>query len=215
MSEDIKYLLAMSCILPAFVGIYNLNKTSEKYHPFIYMMILDVVIETIIYLAVKFPDLKKLPQMVLNIYILTNFVLFLYFVFVNKYLKKQVMHQLIGVALLIAIINGVYSATVFATSFYLLCYVSAVMLVIAVNVLSKQIMEIRFKLVNNFWFWVSSFSVLYNAFNLLIFGLIFFAMRNTPNGKAITDIQHWVNATCYLFFAVAIFKIPEKRKQSL
>jgi len=37
-------------------------------------------------------------------------------------------------------------------------------------------------------------------------------MSETPNGKAIGIIQHFVNAACYLVFAVAIYRIPEKRK---
>ena len=85
------------------------------------------------------------------------------------------------------------------------------MLYVSINILSRQTIAIKYKLINNCWFWISSFSIIYNAFTLLIFGLYFFAMFNTPKGKAIGDIQHFANLVCYVFFAVAIIKIPEKK----
>jgi hypothetical protein len=36
-------------------------------------------------------------------------------------------------------------------------------------------------------------------------------MRDTPKGKAIGVIQHFANALCYLSFAAAMLKIPEKK----
>ncbi len=210
MNTDITYLMAMSCVLPAATGIYKYKRIHKKFHPFIYMMILAVVIETIIYLPSKFPELGRFPRLAVNIYMLLNFGLFLYFVYINNYLNKKAMQLCIAIALLFAIFNFIYSGTLFTAFFYLLCYVSAVMLVISIDILSRQIMAIKDKLVNNFWFWVSSFSILYNAFTLLIFGLYFFALFDTPNGKAIGIIQHYVNLACYVFFAVAIFRIPEK-----
>ena len=54
MNADIEYLMAMSCVLPAATGIYKFTKIDKKFHPFIYMMILDVVIETIFFVLIKF-----------------------------------------------------------------------------------------------------------------------------------------------------------------
>jgi hypothetical protein len=210
MNEDISYYMAMTCVLPAATGIYKYKKIDKKYHPFILMMLLDVVVETIIYLSVKYPGLAMVSRLAVNLYMLLNFGLFLYFVHINSYLTKKTMQLLIIIAVLIGIFNSLYNGTLFTPFFYLLCFVCAVMLIISIDILSRQIMEIKFKLVNNFWFWVSSFSILYNSFTLLIFGLYVFAMSETPNGKAIGSIQHFVNVACYVFFAVAIFRIPEK-----
>lgn len=202
--------MAMACLLPTVAGIYRYNKIDKKYHPFIFMMMLDVVIELIIFSAVKFPGLAKFSRVLVNLYMHLNFDLFLYFAYINKYLSKKTMQVLIVIALVIGIINYIYYGTLFKPFFYLLCFVSGVMLIISTDILSRQIMVIKYKLINNFWFWVSSFSIVYNAFTLLIFGLYVFAMFNTPNGKAIGSIQHFVNAACYIFFTVAIFRIPEK-----
>lgn len=210
MNADITYLMAMSCVLPAAAGIYKYKGINSRYHPFIYMMILDVVVETIYYLAFKFPELGRFPQVTVNIYMVLNFGLFLYFVYINDYLSKKAMQLFVAIALLFGVFNYIYLGTIYAPFFYLLCYVSAIMLIISIDILSRQIMAIKEKLTDNFWFWVSSFSILYNAFTLLIFGLYIFAMFDTPNGKAIGIIQHFVNVACYVFFAVAIYRIPEK-----
>ena len=201
----------MSCVLPALIGIYRYNKIHSRYHPFIQMMILAVLIETIIYISIKFPKYGGYWQLAVNIYTLVNFALFLYFTQINGYLSKKAMQWLLAVACLVCLFNYLYEHTVLKTFFYLLCFVSAIMLYVSINILSRQTIAIKYKLINNCWFWISSFSIIYNAFTLLIFGLYFFAMFNTPKGKAIGDIQHFANLVCYLFFAVAIIKIPEKK----
>lgn len=211
MNADITYILAMSCVLPAAIGIYRYNKIDKKYHPFVHMMILAVLIETIIYISLKFPEIGGFWQLAVNIYTLWNFILFLYFTQINGYISKKGMQWLTVVAAVVCLLNFIYEHTILKTFFYLLCFVSAAMLIISIDILSRQTMAIKYKLVNNFWFWLSSFSIIYNAFTLLIFGLYFFAMFDTAKGKAIGEIQHFANLLCYIFFAVAILKIPEKK----
>jgi hypothetical protein len=210
MNADITYILAMSCVLPAGIGIYRYKKIHSKYHPFIYMMILAAIIETIIYISIKIPEYGKFWQLAVNIYTLLNFILFLYFVFVNNYLSKKTMQWLIFIACIVCLFNYLYEHTLLKTFFYLLCFVTAAMLILSIDMLSRQTTEIKLKLTNNFWFWFSSSSIIYNAFTLLIFALYFFALFSTPKGKAIGEIQHYANLICYVFFAIAMLKIPEK-----
>lgn len=211
MNTDIKYMLAMGCVLPALAGMYRYNKIDSKYYPFIYMMLLTAVIETIIYLSIKLSALGQFPSLAVNVYMLVNFFLFLYFVYSNGYVSQKAMQALLVVAGVVSIFNYIYLHTFLTAFYYLLCYVSAVMLIISIDILSRQTLVIKYRLVNNFWFWVSSFSIIYNAFTLLIFGLYFFAMSNTSKAKAIGDIQHVANLVCYVFFTVAMLKIPAKK----
>ena len=200
----------MSCVLPALIGIYRYNKIHSRYHPFIQMMILAVLIETIIYISIKFPKYGGYWQLAVNVYTLVNFALFLYFTQINGYLSKKAMQWLLAVACLVCLFNYLYEHTVLKTFFYLLCFVSAIMLYVSINILSRQTIAIKYKLINNCWFWISSFSIIYNAFTLLIFGLYYFAISGAK-GKAIGEIQHFANLVCYIFFTVAILKIPEKK----
>jgi hypothetical protein len=211
MDGAVTYALAMSCLLPAVAGMVRYNKVPRTYHPFIYMMLLTVVVETMVYVIRKTAYSHYWPLAV-NLYTLFNFTLFLYFVSSNGYIRSKSRQRLYITALAVCLFNFIYEGyTVLHNFFYLLCYVSSVMLIISIDILSRQTMAIKYKLVNNFWFWFSSFSIIYNAFTLLIFGLYFFAMFQTPKGKTIGNIHHFANLVCYLFFTLAIFKIPEKR----
>jgi hypothetical protein len=210
MNAELTYLMAMSCSLPAGTGIARIKKIEKKYHPFIYMMALDTIIETIFYLAFKFPALGSFPKLAVNLYLLLNLGLFLYFVYLNNYLTKKWMQWLFASALLVGTANYFYTGTLFQTLTVLFCYACLVNLIVSIDILCRQIMVLNEKLLNNFWFWFSSVYILYNAFNLLIFGQYFYALAYTENGKAIGNIQHFINVACYLFFTVMIIRIPPK-----
>lgn len=200
----------MSCTIPAAAGIYRFKKTGNKFHPFVFMMLCDMAIETIYYLSIRFPAMGSFPQLAVNMYVLINFALFLYLVHINNYLGKKLMQLLFSLALLIAVINCLYAGTLFRSFTVLFCFIWSVNLIISIDILSRQIMALNEKLFNNFWFWVSSAYILYNAFNLLVFIPVFFTTIDATNGKAIGNIQHFVNVACYLFFAIAILRIPAK-----
>jgi hypothetical protein len=212
MNAGLTYIIAMSCSIPAAAGIYKYKRIEKKIHPFIFMMIVDMVIETIYYLAGKFPVMGSFPQLAVNIYVLINFALFLYFVYINNYLSRAVMQLLFIAAFIITVINYFYAGTIFIP-FSLLCtFIWSVNLIISIDILSRQIMVLNEKLFNNFWFWVSSSYILYNAFNLLVFVPVFFTNIDKTNSKAIGGIQHFVNAACYIFYTIAIFRIPDKKR---
>jgi hypothetical protein len=214
MNAGLTYIMAMSCSIPAAAGIYKYKRIEKKYYPFIFMMMVDMVIETIYYLAIKFPVIGNFPQLAVNIYVIINFALFLYLVYINGYLTRTVMRLLLIAAFIITVINYFYEGTIF-TPFSLLCtFIWSVNLIISIDILSRQIMVLNEKLFNNFWFWVSSSYILYNAFNLLVFVPVFFTNIDTPSSKAIGGIQHFVNVACYIFYAIAIFRIPEKKPVS-
>jgi hypothetical protein len=213
MSEEVTYVLAMTCLLPAIAGICRYKKMQPEFRPLVYMMVFAVLLETVLYVAKKYGYIiYALP--VVNLYMLLNLSFFLYFVKINRYINEKMMRGLLFTAIAILVFNYIYEAyNILKVYYYLMCFVSLVMLIIVINILSRQTMVVKYKLVNNFWFWFSSFSIIYNAFTLLIFGLYFFAMSDSPKGKAIGVIHHFVNAVCYLFFTLAIFKIPKNDKK--
>jgi hypothetical protein len=210
MNAELTYLMAMSCSLPAGTGIARIKKIEKKYHPFIYMMVLDTILETFYYLAFKFPSMGSFPKLAVNLYLLLNLVLFLYFIYLNNYLPKKWALWLFTSAMLVGMANYFYTGTLFQTLTFLFIHACLINLFVSIDILCRQIMALNEKLFNNFWFWFSSVYILYNALNLIVFGPLFFAPTNTGNGKAIGDIQHFVNVACYLFFAVMIMRIPAK-----
>jgi hypothetical protein len=210
------YILAMVSIIPAAVGIYKYKRTDKKFYPLIYMIWLIVLIENIAYwLPRESAGLRPLTDFLVNIYAMANFGLFLYFVQVNHYISKKLALLLFVSGLAAGIGNAAIQHTAFIIFLYLLCFVSTVMLFISINIMSRQIMEVKTKLVNNTWFWISSIFILYNGYNLLIFGMYVLALANSPNGKTIGNIVHFVNAACYILYVVVLLRLPENKKRTV
>ena len=111
MNEDIRYLLATVCVFPAAIGIYKYKRVNSSFHPFIYMMLLDVIVETIIYIYIKFPQLGHKQFIAVNIYMLLNFFLFLSLVTSYNYLNKKGAVVLFVIAVIFGTGNFIYSKT--------------------------------------------------------------------------------------------------------
>jgi hypothetical protein len=216
MTPDIKnYLLAMISILPAALGIYKYKRTDIKFHPFIYMILLIVIIENITYwLPKKFPGMIPYVHLSVNIYAIVNFGLFLYFVSSNNYLSKKLMAWFFAAASLVWFVCYFLFGTAFVPFFYFLCFVSAVMLFTSINILSRQILEIKTSLFNNSWFWVSGAFIFYNAFILLIFSLFVFSPGKSAKSEALSSIHPVVNAVCYIFYTIALYKLVKNPKDN-
>jgi hypothetical protein len=205
-------IMKFSCFLPLIIGLVTFNKIDRKYYPFVYMMLADATIEIIVYICNMPSFSKKYSNFCFNIYLPTFFFLSLRFVYLNKFISKKTVIISFIASLPFLVFNLWYNKGEFLFPFYYLSFISPVMLFIFINILSKQVVEINIKLVNNFWFWIASFSILYHAFTLLIFSLYFFSLFNTPNGRSILNIHHYVNGLSYVAFAFAILLIPSKNK---
>ncbi len=207
-------IMRFACFLPLIIGLLNIKKIDKKYYPFIFMMLADSVVELIGYILSFISSPKWFLSLCFNIYLPTYFFLSLQFVYLNKFISKKTRSILFITSLPVLLFNFWINKGEFQFPFYYLSFISPVMLFIFINVLSMQVLAINNKLILNFWFWVSSFSILYHAFTLLIFGLYYFSLFNTPNGRSILSIHHYVNALTYIVFAFSIFLLPSKNKLS-
>lgn len=209
MTPGLRYALAMFSLFPAVIGMIKYKRVNSLFYPFIWMMFLVVFVENLNYLGVKIRVLNSILPIAENSYMLFNFFLFLKFITNFKYLSNKKAAILFGLTIIIGIGNCIYSKTLLTAFYYLLCFVSIMMLLIAINILTRQIMEVKQRLVKNFWFWFCATSVLYNAYTLLVFAPYFFALENTPTGKTLGYIQDFVDAGCYILYGITILKIPK------
>jgi hypothetical protein len=210
MTKTLQYILGFTCLIPCMVGIYKHKKIDKKYHPFIYMIVADFIIESINFLIKYVFKINLLSQLHFNFYLFIYFYLFMKLAYLNNFITKKTRNILFFVWAIVAICNTILNES-FNELYRLVFVFSAIVaLYIYTNILSVQILEVNTKITKNFWFWASSFSILYNAFLILLFNLIFFSFAKTPNGRAILNIHYYINAITYLFFAYAIYIIPEK-----
>lgn len=210
MTKLLQQILGFTCLIPSIVGLYKHKKIERKYHLFIYMVMLDFFIEVINFLIKYTFKSTFLSDVHLNIYLLIYFYLFMKLAYINNFISKKTRSTLLVFLLLVTIFNILINGNFI--DFYRFAFgVSAtIVLCIYTHILSVQVLEVNTKITKSFWFWVSSFSILYNAFLILLFSIVFFSFANTPSGRTILKIHYFVNAITYLFFAYAIYIIPEK-----
>jgi hypothetical protein len=214
MSSNYKEILGLACLFPSIIGLFRYKRIDRKYHQFVYIMLADSIIELF---STSFNLLmlsKKYINVGFHIYFPIYFYFSLQFFIANKFISKKIKTTLLATFLPVMLFNDWYNNWAIMFPFYFLSFMSTVLLFIYINILSKQILAVNNKLKYNFWFWVSSFSILYHAFTLLIFGLYFFSLFDTPNGRSILEIHHYVNALSYIAFAFAILIIPAKNNFS-
>ncbi len=210
MTKTLQFLLGFTCFIPSIMGLYKHKKINPKYRPFIYMIVADFIIEAINFL-IKYVFLITRPsQFYFNIYLFIYFYLFMKLVYLNNFITKKTRSILFILWTIVAIGNTIFNESFNELYRFVFVFSAIVALYIYTNILSVQILEVNTKITKNFWFWASSFSILYNAFLILLFNLVFFSFAKTPNGRAILNIHYYINAITYLFFAYAIYIIPEK-----
>jgi hypothetical protein len=192
------------------MGFYKYKKIEQKYHPFIYMIVADFLVEAINFTIKYMFEIKHPPQFYFNFYLIIYFYFFMKLAYLNNFVTKKTRKILFIFLAIVAICNTILNGGV--NEIYRLVFVfsATVTLYIYTNILSVQILEVNTKITKNFWFWASSFSILYNAFLILLFNLVFFSFAKTPNGRVILNIHYYINAITYLFFTYAIYIIPEK-----
>lgn len=218
MSQTLYSIIGLSCIIPAIIGIYLYRRMDKSFHPFVWMALLTLIPELLHRGALNNAGFVKPWLVSINLYMLLNFTCYLLLVYKGGYLKRKAVYIFFGGAIAVGVVNFLYNASnqsAFSPLLYLLCYVSTIMLFTAIDILSGQVLAVRVKLINNFWFWFSSTVIIYNAFNLLIFGSYVFAMSATPTGKAIGNIQHFANLACQLLFAVAMINTVNRHYKKI
>jgi hypothetical protein len=209
MSKELEFTLAMACVIPAIVGLLKWKQIHSSFHPFIYMMWLVVLNELIVRLLGSLPNYTNFRFLVINIYMLFNFGMFLWLIVNHQFMRRKSSLWFFGMAICVGLANYFYTHLILQTFYYLLCFVSVVMLFFSIDILSKQVTSVKTKLNDNFWFWFSSISIVYNAFTLLIFASIIFALSK-PLAEGIGAIEHFINPVCYILFAIALFRLANK-----
>jgi hypothetical protein len=212
MNKEVAYILAMSAVLPAAVGAVRYKNMDQRYHPLIYMLLLVPLVETIQYISLKTGMYKGFSLLCLNLYLLASFGFFLSLVYRNGYLSRKMGFYFAGALLVTALVNLVIEGTPFVCLYYMLCLASCLILLISIDILSKQMMAVKTSLIKNCWFWISSLYVVQHAYVLLLFGIYIFGLSaSNPNINAIFIIYKVVNAACYLLFIIAVLRIPNRK----
>jgi hypothetical protein len=211
MTDETRYLFAMTCVLPALVGLCLYRKMQPQYHLLVFMMLLDAVTETIVFTGIKKPLFETIANFWTNAYMIITLSFFLTFVKRNGYIKKQLLGIFIAAAVILALYEFYKEGSPFK-AFYslLLFYVYGVTLFVSINILSKQVTVVNTGLSRNFWFWASCLFVVQNAYGCFVFGIYHFELPPDADGKLIGILTTCVNAFCYCLFAIVMLLVPKR-----
>lgn len=211
MTTETRYLLAMACVLPAIVGCLLYRKMQPSYRWLIYMMTLAAAMETIDFIGIKNPAFRPVANGCGNVYMIVHLAVFLTLVHRNGYIQQRLRQVLLAVAVLIAAYNFCFEGPPHTTFYYsLLCFGYAVQLIVATDILSKQVTVVNTTIKYNFWFWASCLFVLQNAFGLLVFNIYYFGLLKTPGGEVIGKLTLFVNLIYYCLFAIVLVLVPKR-----
>lgn len=211
MNQKTEFLLGLSCLLPMLYYLFYFNRIDKRYQFLFYLLLTDVAIEILNNTNTQqFLWIDTFKKCYFNIYLFINFLVFLWLVYKNKYTGKTLIALTVSIALAVFIANGLLEKSFNAYFFFFLCYVSSIMLFISIKILSAQIFETSKSWYKNFWFLFSSACILYHSFTVLIFGLFYFSLFDTPNGRSVVYIHHFINVFYYLLMLWAIYLLPKK-----
>jgi hypothetical protein len=212
MTDETRYLFAMSCVLPALVGFYLYRKMQPRYHLLVYMWLLDAITETIVFIGKNNITFTPIADFWTNAYMIITLSFFLNFVKRNGYIKKQLYWILIAAAVILAVYEFYKEGSPFQTFYSLLLfYVYGVTLFISINILSKQVTVVNTRLSHNFWFWAGCLFVVQNAYGVFVIGIYHFALFETIDGEMIGILTTCVNVVCYCLFAIVMFLVPKRK----
>jgi hypothetical protein len=211
MTAETRYILAMSCVLPALVGGCLYRKMQPQYHLLIYMMLMDAVTETIDFIGIKIPLFAQAANLWINAYMMISLALFLRFTQRNEYITKKLSGILLMVAVALFIYNFYKEGSPLQHFYSLsLFYMFGVKLFIATNILSKQATVVNIKLTRNFWFWAGCLFIVQNAYGFFVFGIYYFGLSKMPGNEMIGLLTTAVNVFYYCLFAIVLLLVPKK-----
>jgi hypothetical protein len=213
MTDETRYLFAMSCILPTLVGSCLYRKMKHQYQWLVYIVLMDAITETVVFVGKKNITFEPIANFWSNAYAIVSLTLFLCFIWHSGYIKKRVLLTLVATSVIVAVCTFFQIGSVFKDAYFLICFVYAVQLYFSIDMLSKQVTVVDTKLMYNFLFWLSCLFVVQNAYGLLTFGVYLFGLSGTEYGKNIGILQLSVNVIYYCLLAIALLIVPKRNNR--
>jgi hypothetical protein len=206
------FILSLAPFIPAVIGLFKLKSIDKKFHPFIYAMVLAIVVEVLFRIAV---DYKWPLAMRFGVYNFSKpLTLFLYLLFFkrNGVINSTVMWTVL--VFFITIIAGtiIYRGTIAESLRFPAFILYGIICVLAVNLLSTHITSTLNSAERNFYLVMCSAAIVMCVFFIFIGSYSYLATKDFFFRKKLFSIQPFINAACYLSFAWAILCIPKIKR---
>jgi hypothetical protein len=198
MNENLKFLLAVTCILPAAAAVIFFREIDKEYRTLIYILLLALVTEVL--QKINHVSIKSayVAVAIFNTFILANTIMHIVFFFnVGIITNKMVAFMYFICFSLAYAACGTYNRTLFSP--YVSVAIFSYFMILQLSI--KGIVMQTFK--ENAWakdglFLYCCINIIYSSFFVLTFTLRFFGIENSVINRPITDLHNYINAACYL-----------------
>lgn len=215
MDDTLRFILSLSIGFAVIIGIVRFRKIDPSYYPFIYNIIVALVVEVLnrILTVTGHPNAFIL---VLNIFSYIDFFLFLW-LFHNWGLFNRKKSTFISIAVVFFIIwllnNILVSGFIRHNLFFFIVY-SFALIFFSVNTFNKAVVHERSSIFRNPKFWVCLGIIIFYSFFIVVVttGLSLF-MHNVSKEfrRGLWSISVYSNLLVNLLYAVAVIWIPRKK----
>lgn len=214
MTDTIFFLLSLSIIFAALLGVIRFRNMEPLYHPFIYYAWMVLLVEIVVYILIS----KKMytqTGIILNLFALAEFYL-LTLLFHNWGLFKRNKNIFIAI---IAFFFLLYVSTLFLRGYTKRNLFSGIidsfaLIFFSITTFNKMILNERINIFKNAKFWICIGMVIYYTCVILVSTeTITFSKAQISKdfSNSIWQINAYANLLVNLLYAVAVIWIPQKK----
>lgn len=212
MNENLRFLLAITCGIPAVAGVIMFKKIDRRFHALVYLLVLALATELIQEWCVVSKEPQGINNVITNIYTLINppvTIWFFYRVGVIKTKQGAFIYGLIFLFIYVA--NAFYVRSIFIV--YLVAIMASFIIIVklCIDGIGMQTFNSDFPWFADGLFLYCAINVLYSAYLIFLFSLRFFGVpADNEINVAIASMYYYINAGCNLLTLWAILCIPKK-----
>jgi hypothetical protein len=212
-NATVQFILSLAVAIPAVIGVVRYKRIEPAYHPFIYCMILGLIVEIIAFVIIQ-NRMEYGPVPVYNIYALGEALLFLWLFYNWGSIKaKHILYILTGALLLLWIWENFILGNITKRQPYFRIVYYLLLIILGVSTINNRVVNERKDILKNSVFLICFAAIILFSFKLLI--RIGYMMYDTGATKelmtAFAKNNTYVNLAANLIYAIAALWIPRKK----
>jgi hypothetical protein len=212
---DYTYVFAFSIIIGGLISIFRFSKIRKEYYPFIYLVWLACVNESLGYILVATGHYNIINN---NIYsLLEGLLLLWFFKRMNIFQNLKNIYLLFGILFIAVWTVENFFVNRFGTAFssYYNIFSSLILVLMAITMLNDIIVKEK-EILMNPAFLIGTAVVIFFTYMILVETFWLYGLTKSESfGTKVFTILSWINLLCNLIYAVAILWMRKKQPFTL
>lgn len=209
-----KFLLSLSVVIPALIGLFKLKKVERSYYPFLVYLFVSLANELFVglYLVNQEKKYNILNWQVFNLF--EALILYLQFYFWLRFDRYRSLSMLIFALILAGwLVESFVFSSIFAFNPVFIISYSFLLVLLSVQAINQVILkQSTTPLHKNAMFIICVAMVLYFIYNIFVFTLQGkgISKTNTQLMSQVFGIRVYVNAFTNLLYGLAVYYLPSR-----